>query len=381
MEYLIIGVGGAGCKFLDTCSRQEEDLPECLAVHTDEQILDDTVAEHKLLLGSGLLRGESTGGDRSLGQQAAEAERDSIDEYLEGVDILFLVTGLGGGTGTGVAPLIAEWSRERGATVLSFAIQPFFFEGEDRRRVAEKGLKELRDSADAVIQLSNQTIYNWANENTGVQDAFEKINIALLRNLSAIIDLLAYPGVVANVRFSDFASLLEHSGGICVMGYGEGRGENKIEDAIESVVSNPVLGKENIVKKASGMIIGILGGENMTVFQVRRIMEEIPAVARSDVHMFMGAVVRPHWEDRIGIALLAAENWEEPQSKPLQSRDQEDENIPDDASSKPKGRTPKQSKLTLQPKGKGCFNNVEPTYFDGKDLDIPTFQRKSIKLV
>ncbi len=380
MNVLILGLGSAGCKFLDTCIQQEEPLPPHLAVHTDAQMLNSCGAENKILLGSSILHGGSTGGNLDLGRQSVEADREKLGEYFSDIDILFLVTGLGGGTGTGAAPPVASLAREYGATVLCFAIQPFFFEGRDKRRQAEVGLKELRDASDAVIRLSNQTICNWANDDITVQDAFERLNVALLRNLLATVDLLACPGVVTNVRFSDFAALIDHSNGICVMGYGEGEGENRIEDAINAVISNPVLGKENIIKKASGLIIGILGGTDMTVMEVRKIMETIPEMARSDVHLHMGAVLRPNWHKRIGIALFASEKWEEPPFETVVDEDTKSEKKPHQNESQGKTKTPKQSELTLQPKGRGCFNGIEPTYFEGEDLDTPAFQRKNIKL-
>lgn len=377
---MIIGLGSAGCKFLDTCSRQAADLlPRHVAMHTDEQMLDSCAADQRILLGATLLQGDSTGGNRALGEQAAETDREQIGDLFVDLDILFLITGLGGGTGTGAAPLLAGWAREYGAIVICFAIQPFFFEGIAKRTRAEDGLNQLRQAAHAVVRLSNENIYNWAGAETGVQDAFERINVALLHNLTAMIDLLVSPGIVANVRFSDFEAMLEHSGGVCTMGYGEATGKNRIEDAVNAVVTNPVLGKDNIIKTASALIIGIIGGPDMTVHEVGRIMEDIPRLARSDVHLSMGAVVRPNWRERIGVAVFASEKWQDPNGAEI-GADQpavEDEQKPGAS----KKKRPKQSRLSLQPKGKGFFNEIEPTFFDGEDLDVPTFQRKNIKLV
>lgn len=379
LDILIIGLGSAGCKFLDTCSRQKDvEIPRHLAVHTDQQALDLCGAEDKFLLGAAFLKGDSTGGDQDLGHQAAEQDRSAISEYLIGADIIFLVTGLGGGTGTGAAPSLASWAREQGSIVICFAIQPFFFEGNQKRMLAEGGLRELTNSCDAVVQLSNQNIHNWANEQTGVQDAFEKVNTTLLHNLTAMIDLLALPGIMGNVTFSDFESMLKHSSGTCVMGYGEGEGQVRVEDAMSSVVSNPILGKENIIGKASGLIIGIIGGPDMTVFELQRIMESIPAIARSDVRLSMGAVVRPNWRERIGIAVFATEKWEEPATLPNEG---ETEATGESGKTSAKKTRQKQSKLSLEPRGKGFFNDIEPTYHDGTDIDVPTFQRRNIKLV
>jgi cell division protein FtsZ len=379
-EVVIIGLGSAGCRFLDTCSRRAEvTLPRSIAMHTDEQALDACAAENKMLLGANLLQGESTGGSQGLGRQAAEADRQSIEDVLAGVDLLFLVTGLGGGTGTGIAPLLARWAREYGTIVICFAIQPFFFEGGVKRSAAEEGLTQLRRDANAVVQLSNQNIYNWAGEDTGMQDAFEKINLALMHNLSAMIDLLVSPGIIANVRFSDFEELLKHSGGLCTMGYGEGGGEDRALQAVNAVIANPVLGKDNVIKTASGLMVGIIGGPDLTVLEVGRIMEEIPKMARSDVHLTMGAVTRASWHERIGVAVFAAEKWEDEESvagEPSEAADEQDDNKPTRA---PRRRK-QQTRLALQPKGKGFFNDIEPTLFEGEDLDVPTFQRKNIKI-
>lgn len=383
-EVLVVGLGSAGCRFLDTCSQREDELlPRSVAMHTDQQLLDECSAANKMLLGASLLQGDSTGGSQGLGQQAAESDRETLEDLFAEVDLLFLVTGLGGGTGTGAAPLLAKWARECGAIVICFAIQPFFFEGGAKRSRAEEGLMHLRGAANAVIQLSNQNIYNWASDETGVEDAFERINVALLHNLNATIDLLVSPGIVANVRFSDFEELLRHSGGVCTMGYGEGAGENRIQEAVAAVVTNPVLGKDNIIKTASGLIIGIIGGPDMTVHEVGRIMEEIPRLARSDAHLSMGAMVRRNWFNKIGVAVFAAENWQEsPEQLPRESEKEAETDAPEaKKSAAGVGRRRKQqSRLSLQPKGKGFFNDIEPTYFDGEDLDVPTFQRKNIRI-
>lgn len=379
-KVLVVGLGSAGCRFLDTCMDHAGDgFPEHVAIHTDEQVLDNTAVERRLLLGASLLQGESTGGCQGLGKQAAESDRENLNEILAGVDILFLVTGLGGGTGTGAAPLLAAWARECGAIVICFAIQPFFFEGSVKRSQAEKGLRELRDAASAVVQLSNQSIYNWADESTGVKDAFERINVALLHNLTAMIDLLVSPGIVANVRFTDFEAMLRHSGGICTMGYGEGVGETRINDAIAALVANPVLGKDNIIKTASGLIVGIIGGQDMTVHEVGRIMEEIPALAPENARISMGAVLRSGWRERIGIAVFASEKWEETEEE-RQSDGPPEGDEEKDTPSSTKRRRKRQSRLALQPKGKGFFNDIEPTLFEGEDLDVPTFQRRNIRL-
>ena len=379
LDILIAGLGSAGCKFLDTCiGQQEVAIPRHIAIHTDQQTLDLCRAEEKFLLGATFLRGDSTGGDQNLGQQATEQDRSVISEYFLGADIIFLVTGLGGGTGTGAAPLLAGWAREQGSIVICFAIQPFFFEGNQKRMLAEGGLRELSGACDAVVQLSNQNIHNWANEHTGVQDAFEKVNTTLLHNLAAMIDLLSLPGIMGNVSFTDFEAMLQHSSGACVMGYGEGEGESRVEDALSAVVSNPILGKENIIGKASGLIVGIIGGPDMTVFELQRIMEAIPAIARSDARLSMGAVVRSNWRQRIGVAVFATEKWEE---SPALPPDGANNDLEDPEKRAEKKTRQKQSKLSLEPRGKGFFNGIEPTYHDGNDIDVPTFQRKNIKLV
>ncbi len=379
LDILIVGLGSAGCKFLDTCTRKKDvAIPRQLAIHTDQQALDLCAAEFKFLLGAASLKGDSTGGDQNLGQQAAEQDRSAICEYLLGADIIFLVTGLGGGTGTGAAPSLAGWAREQGSIVICFAIQPFFFEGNQKRMLAEDGLRELSNACDAVVQLSNQNIHNWANEQTGVQDAFEKVNTTLLHNLAAMIDLISLPGIMGNVTFTDFESMLKYSSGTCVMGYGEGEGQGRVESAMSAVVSNPILGKENIIGKASGLIVGIIGGPDMTVSELQSIMETIPVMARSDVRLSMGAVVRSNWRERIGIAIFATETWEEPAGLPSDSKA---DNAKDAGKTAAKKTRKKQSKLSLEPRGKGFFNDIEPTYHEGTDIDVPTFQRKNIKMV
>jgi cell division protein FtsZ len=364
-------------------------IPEHIALHTDEQALTRCQAVRKILLGVPMLNGRGTGGREDLGREAAELDRAILMEALSGVDIVFLVTGLGGGTGTGMAPKICEWIRQEGGAVLCFVTLPFFFEGRERRRRAEEGLCALHETADAVVCLPNQRMIEWAGETDALQEVFAQVNSMLLNNLFAVADLLQRPGIM-NVTFNDLRTLLEHSKGACSIGYGEGRGPQRMEQALDQLVDNPILGRENAVRKAGGLLVGVVGSASLRLAEIQKIMEVIPAQAPTDVHLYMGAAVAPEWEDRLGIVILAAEKWVPPERESKAETTgaadeaaaallQEDADT-DTPAIRRRRRRNVQTKLTLEPTGKGRFDKVEPTLFQGEDLDIPTFLRRKIKL-
>lgn len=387
---LWIGLGGAGCNFLTTGMQGERQLPDHVALHTDEQSLIRCKALRKILLGVPILNGRGTGGREDLGREAAELDRAILMEAISGVDLVFLITGLGGGTGTGIAPAICEWIRQEGGSVICFAVLPFFFEGRERRRRAEEGLNALNEAADAVVCLPNQRMCEWSGETQSLQDVFTQVNAMLLNSLFAVLDLLQRPGIV-NVTFNDLRTLLEHSDGACGIGYGEGKGQKRVEQALDQLMDNPVLGRETGIRKAAGLLVGVVGSADLRLTEIQKIMESIPALAPSDAHVYMGAAIAQEWEDRLGITIISAEKWVAPlkdtSSVTTEAKEEieETEELPDEEEkdqqpARRRRRKSVQTRLTLEPAGKGRFDKVEPTLFQGEDLDTPTFIRRRLKL-
>jgi len=388
----VIGIGAVGCRILDVWATADEEMPPHLALHTDRAILDECRAESRMLLGRDVLRGLSAGGDVQLAREAFDQDRNAVAEWIDGADVLYLVAGLGGGTGTAVSREAADLARQQGALVIAFVTLPFFFEGQEKRRRADDGLRALRQAADAVICLPNQRMNDWAGEETPLAETFARVNEMVIHNVRAMIGILQRPGVLS-LNFSDFRQMITHSGGVCVMGYGEGRGTHRVDEAVQMVRNNPVLGRDDVLRKAGGLLVGITGGPRLSLSEVEQIMSAVTEVSHPDVHLFMGAAVNDAWDDRVGIAVLAAEAWVDEAERAADDEEAEGEQAgaggggasesprAAHAGGKRKRRKSVQTSLSIGPSGRGRFNDVEPTIVQGEDLDAPTFLRRGVKLV
>ncbi len=388
---LLLGLGGGGCNAVQNMTAGWMDGPLAVGMDTDAQALEQCRLEHKVQLGSVLTQGQGAGGDSSVGTIAAEDDIDTLRELVKDVDLIFLNVALGGGTGTGVAPVIARTAREQGVVVLCFATLPFSFEGEPRQQQARVGLRDLRLQADAVIVQPNDRLLETSSDAEALVESYAAADAMLGVGVRSMWKLLNEAGIM-NLNFADVRSLIESSEGTCSFGYGAGVGSNRDEQALDDLVKSPLLDRGAQLAKSASMLVNIAGGSNTSLQKVERVMKQIKALARSDAHILMGVTIDHALQDHFAVTLLVSEKYvllEEDEHLPLpdvepvaaHAADSSDEaaRVPSRSRSK---RETKRRRLQdkMVESGKDRFKGVEPTLYQGQDLDVPTYVRKGVKL-
>ncbi len=387
-QVLLVGIGGAGCNSLAALRAHWPDSPDMLAIHTSTVVLDGCSLERKMAIGGTLTQGLGTGGDADVGRRAAEASREEICAPFDGVDLVVVLVGLGGGTGSGAAPIICAAAREAGALVLTVATLPFFFEGSKRRMRAEEGLKRLRQASDAVVVFPNQRVIEWVDEGAQVETAFRMIDHMLGGAIRTLWKLVTEPGLL-KLDFADLRGIVQQTGGTVAMASAEGSGPERARTVLDELQNSPLLDHGALLPAARGLLIGISGGSDLTLTELQKVMSELTAQARPDVHLHVGTAIDAGLEGRLCVSVLLTES-EDRVPEPVVADPlpvPEDGAKPpggDDPAAKParRGRSGKavQAELTLDSISKGRFRDVQPTVHDGVDLDVPTFVRRGIRL-
>lgn len=384
---IIVGLGGGGCNAAARMRAGWADGPTVAAVNTDSQALAACAVPVKVQIGKGITQGLGAGGDPAVGKLAAEDDGDSLRELVSQSDIVVMVAALGGGTGTGAAPILARIAREQGAMTLCFVTTPFDFEGELRNQQAEEGLRALRMHADVIITLPNQRLLELVETQTGLADAFGKADAMLGVGVRSLWRLLSKAGII-NLDFADLRHLVENSGGSCSFGYGEGTGAAKAMTAVSELMKSPLLDRGRVLSQSGALMVSISGGTDLTLVDVQKIMSQLTTLAKPGVKLFMGATVDESWQNRIALTVLAAESWGGETGKvvrPVAAAEKKEETPAGETKSgiRPPVIAPAraiQPSLNFDSGDKGRFKNVEPTIYGGEDLDIPTFVRRGIKL-
>ncbi len=384
---IIVGLGGGGCNAAARMRAGWADGPTVAAVNTDSQALAACAVPVKVQIGKGITQGLGAGGDPAVGKLAAEDDGDSLRELVSQSDIVVMVAALGGGTGTGAAPILARIAREQGAMTLCFVTTPFDFEGELRNQQAEEGLRALRMHADVIITLPNQRLLELVETQTGLADAFGKADAMLGVGVRSLWRLLSKAGII-NLDFADLRHLVENSGGSCSFGYGEGTGAAKAMTAVSELMKSPLLDRGRVLSQSGALMVSISGGTDLTLVDVQKIMSQLTTLAKPGVKLFMGATVDESWQNRIALTVLAAESWGGETGKvvrPVAGAEKKEEAPAGETKSgiRPPVIAPAraiQPSLNFDSGDKGRFKNVEPTIYGGEDLDIPTFVRRGIKL-
>ena len=284
----VIGVGGGGGNALNTMIRSGLSGVEFIAANTDAQALEHNKAMVKVQLGAEVTRGLGCGANPDRGRASALEARERLREILEGSDMVFVTAGMGGGTGTGAAPIVAEVAREVGALTVGVVTKPFPFEGKVRMRHGESGLKQLHGVVDTLITIPNQRLLALAGKQTGMQDAFKLADDVLLNAVRGISDLITVHGLI-NLDFADVRTVMNEAG-VAMMGTGIGRGDNRAVDASQLAISSPLLGDVSI-DGARGVLINITGGSDMTLFEVNEASMLVQESAHEDANIIFGAVI------------------------------------------------------------------------------------------
>jgi len=298
----VIGVGGGGSNAVNRMIDEDLDGVEFIAVNTDAQALKLAKAAHKIQIGKKLTRGLGAGARPEIGRQAIEENREELQAMIEGADLVFITAGMGGGTGTGAAPVIAEIAREMGALTIGIVTKPFLFEGKKRMRQAEMGLAELKRSADTVIVVPNERLLSVVGKGTSFRDALKKADEVLLHATQGISDLIHVTGEV-NVDFADVRTVMQ-SRGPALMGTGFGTGENRAVEAAQEAISSPLL--DNVtIEGAAGVLINITGGMDLTIDEVTTIASIIQEAAGDEAEIIFGAVHDPALEGELRCTVIA----------------------------------------------------------------------------
>ena len=284
----VIGVGGGGGNALNTMIESRLGGVDFIAANTDSQALEHNRASIKVQLGADVTRGLGCGANPDRGRASALEERDRLRELLEGSDMVFVTAGMGGGTGTGAAPIIAEVAREIGALTVGVVTRPFSFEGRVRGKQADRGLDELHQVVDTLITIPNQRLLSLAGKNTAVKDAFRLADEVLLNAVRGISDLITIHGLV-NLDFADVRTVMNEAG-VALMGTGIGHGDTRAVDAARSAISSPLL-EDLSIDGARGVLINITGDEDMTLFEVNEASTLIQEAAHEDANIIFGAVI------------------------------------------------------------------------------------------
>lgn len=378
----VVGIGGGGCNAVANMARQWENGPLLISINTDAQALASSQTSKRLQIGQKITRGMGAGGDPEVGRLAAEDDFEALRDLFHGIDLVFAVTTLGGGTGSGAAPVVARAAREGGSLVIALATLPFDFEGTQRASLARKTLAELGDQADVVITVPNQALAATAGESATAEDAFQQADYILGMGVLALWKLLVQRGLM-HVDFATLRTVARCSGGISVFSYGEGRGSTRAADALESALHSPLLENGQALAEAESALVSILGGPDLTLREVDTLMAGIKNFCRKDVHLTMGTTIDPHWQDTVAVIIVASQFWrpeEEEESLPPQPSEPApaEGDKPAQSGKRRKRSSATQGQLGFDAIGKGIFKDVEPTYRNGEDLDIPTFHRRRV---
>ena len=301
-KILVVGVGGAGGNAVNNMIDAKLTGVEFLVANTDAQSLVQSLAERKLQLGHNITHGLGAGSRPDIGRAAAEETLDEIAGHLAGANMVFITAGMGGGTGTGAAPVIARLAREQGVLAIGVVTKPFQFEGSKRSRVAEAGIEELQKHVDTLIVIPNQNLFRVANEKTTFADAFALADDVLHSGVRGITDLMVVPGLI-NLDFADVRTVMGEMGK-AMMGTGEADGEERAKDAAEAAISNPLL-DEVSMKGARGVLINITGGPDMTLYEVDQVANRIGNEVDPEAHIIFGSTLDPVLEGRMRVSVVA----------------------------------------------------------------------------
>jgi cell division protein FtsZ len=409
----LIGVGGAGSNAVDRLKMENLDRLQLAVINTDFKALNTSPVQDKILIGTSLTRGLSAGGDPELGRKAAEADADKIAEIVKGTDLIFLVAGLGGGTGSGASPVVAEIAAEAGATVIAFVTLPFSFEGGRRRKQAEDALNELRRVCDAVIPLANDMLLQEGTESTSVLDSFARADEWIGRGVKSIWGMLSRTGLI-NVDFTALRQVFQHRGGKTLFGLGVGSGENPAQAALDDLKQCPLLHTPEYARKADRLLVNITGGADLSLAKVNELMSALTEEFGREAHVVMGAAIDEALQGRVEICLigttdLGSRNFvRRPSPAPAARKPSERTAGPTATSSAPESNQnvktsvsptsqraaaaagvhsakPTQDEFGFQggapAENRGTFEKSDRNLFEGQDLDVPTYLRKGIKVM
>jgi cell division protein FtsZ len=297
----VVGVGGGGTNAVNRMMRGNLKGVEFIALNTDHQALIQSTAAHKIRIGSKATRGLGAGGDPQKGRDAAEESRDELTTALADSDMVFITAGMGGGTGTGATPIVAEIARESGALTIGVVTKPFRFEGLRRQRIAEEGITILQERVDTLITIPNERLMQVVDKKTPITEAFKVADDVLRQGVQGISDLIVYPGLI-NLDFADVKAVMSGQGA-ALMGIGFGTGDTRAADAARDAVASPLL--ETTIAGAKGILLNVTGGKDLTLYEVTEAAQLVSESADKDAQVIFGCVIDETMKDEVKITVIA----------------------------------------------------------------------------
>ncbi|UOQ47954.1 cell division protein FtsZ [Gracilibacillus caseinilyticus] len=364
----VIGVGGGGSNAVNRMIEHGVQGVEFIAVNTDAQALNLSKAEVKMQIGTKLTRGLGAGANPEVGRKAAEESKEQIEEILKGSDMVFVTAGMGGGTGTGAAPVIASVAKELGALTVGVVTRPFTFEGRKRATQAVSGIDGLKSSVDTLIVIPNDRLLEIIDKNTPMLEAFREADNVLRQGVQGISDLIATPGLI-NVDFADVKTIMADKGS-ALMGIGIATGESRAAEAAKKAISSPLL--ETSIDGAHGVLMNITGGANLSLYEVQEAADIVTSAADQEVNVIFGSVINEDLKDEIVVTVIAT-GFDETQIKNAQNKPR---SVLQSGPQKREKQQPKQ-----QPQPEKAQQEPTPTSSASRPkqeedtLDIPTFLR------
>ncbi|MFC0188981.1 cell division protein FtsZ [Fictibacillus aquaticus] len=364
----VIGVGGGGGNAVNRMIEHGVQGVEFICVNTDAQALNLSKAQIKMQIGTKLTRGLGAGANPEIGKKAAEESREQIEEALRGADMVFVTAGMGGGTGTGAAPVIAEIAKELGALTVGVVTRPFTFEGRKRQTQAIGGISIFKEKVDTLIVIPNDRLLEIVDKNTPMLEAFREADNVLRQGVQGISDLIATPGLI-NLDFADVKTIMTEKGS-ALMGIGVATGENRAAEAARKAISSPLL--ETSINGAKGVLMNITGGNNLSLYEVNEAADIVSSASDPEVNMIFGSVINEELKDEILVTVIATgfdenENMNilQPQRPKFQQQPQQQP-----SSSSVQNQQPVREEQPAETRSTPAYNSN-----DGDTLDIPTFLR------
>ncbi|MCI2900273.1 cell division protein FtsZ [Staphylococcus hominis] len=365
----VIGVGGGGNNAVNRMIDHGMNNVEFIAINTDGQALNLSKAESKIQIGEKLTRGLGAGANPEIGKKAAEESREQIEDAIQGADMVFVTAGMGGGTGTGAAPVVAKIAKEMGALTVGVVTRPFGFEGRKRSTQAAAGVEAMKAAVDTLIVIPNDRLLDIVDKSTPMMEAFKEADNVLRQGVQGISDLIAVSGEV-NLDFADVKTIMSNQGS-ALMGIGVSSGENRAVEAAKKAISSPLL--ETSIVGAQGVLMNITGGESLSLFEAQEAADIVQDAADEDVNMIFGTVINPELQDEIVVTVIATGFEDKPTS---QGRKASSTGFGSSATSSTSTQSaPKEDSFTHSTSKSRPSDDLSERSHTTKDDDIPSFIR------
>jgi cell division protein FtsZ len=352
----VVGVGGGGCNAVDRMIEEGLQGVDFIAVNTDAQALTLSKAKTRVRIGDKLTRGLGSGGDPEMGRKAAEESAEDIYNVLKGADMVFVTAGIGGGTGTGAAPIVSQVSKEIGALTIGVVTRPFTFEGARRLKSAEIGIANLKEQADTLIVIPNDRLLQIVDKRASLQDAFRVADDVLRQGIQGISELITVPGLI-NLDFADVRTIMSE-GGAALMAVGHSSGDERAREAAEQAISSELL--DITIDGARGILFNVTGGPSLTLFEVNQAAAIIKETAHPDVNLIFGAVISPDMGDELRVTVIATGFEQSGMPRNIMERPQIQRNMSQETAHR-------------------SAEEFQPRSLNTEDLDIPTFLRNRVR--